>query len=94
MAANHPPSWRRSRCERVGSPLAARQGPLPVAAVLFGTLLLLTSACGGGCAAVGAVAYKFSPPPTIPAQYTPEHEPTVVFVQPFSEQTFRAVDLI
>ena len=27
------------------------------------------------------MAYKFSPPPTIPAHYTPPREPTVVFVQ-------------
>jgi hypothetical protein len=49
------------------------------ATAVFGSLLVLTGA--GGCTALGAMAYKFSPPPTVPAHYTPAREPTVVFVQ-------------
>lgn len=49
------------------------------ATAVLGSLFLLAGA--GGCTAVGAMAYKFSPPPTVPAHYTPAREPTVVFVQ-------------
>ena len=73
---------RLARDEPVEPPRTVRPGRWPAAAVvLVGSLLVLACGGAGGCTAVGAMAYKFSPPPTIPAQYTPAREPMVVFVQ-------------
>lgn len=51
--------------------------------VLYGSLLLIVGCLAGGCSAGGALAYKFSPPPTIPAEYKPAKKPTLVFVENF-----------
>lgn len=49
--------------------------------VLWLSLLCIVAWTAGGCAAGGALAYKFSPPPTIPAEYKPAKTPTLVFVE-------------
>jgi hypothetical protein len=43
--------------------------------------MLMIGWLAGGCAAGGALLYKLSPAPTIPAEYKPAKEPTVVFVE-------------
>jgi hypothetical protein len=64
---------------RTNFPRSPRLRLATSAAAVLGSLFLLAGS--GGCTAVGAMAYKFSPPPTVPAHYTPAREPTVVFVQ-------------
>ena len=79
MPATLPSSRRLVDCEPVAPTGAAWPGRLPSAAVLLAAVLICAG--GGGCTALGAMAYKFSPPPTVPAQYAPAPEPMVVFVQ-------------
>ena len=47
------------------------------------TLLVLLAplAAAPGCSALGAIAHKVTPPPTIKAHYTPKKEPLVVVVE-------------
>jgi len=47
------------------------------------SLMLAIGWMAGGCAAGGALLYKFSPAPTIPAEYKPAKQPTLVFVENF-----------
>lgn len=51
------------------------------ARLALAALLPALAATAGGCAILGAIAYKASGSPTIKAQYVPAKEPMVVFVQ-------------
>lgn len=53
-------------------------------------LLLMVGGAAGGCVA-GALAYKFSPPPTVPAEYKPDKQPTLVFVENYQNPDLVAV---
>ena len=46
-------------------------------------LMLALGWVAGGCAAGGALLYKLSPPPTVPAEYKPAKEPTLVLAENF-----------
>lgn len=51
------------------------------ARLALAVLLPALAGTAGGCAILGAIAYKTSGAPTIKAQYAPPKEPMVVFVQ-------------
>src|SRR4051812_22775124 len=52
-----------------------------LARVALAALYPALAGVAGGCAVLGAIAYKASPTPTIKAKYVPEKEPMVVFVR-------------
>lgn len=45
-----------------------------------------------GCAAVGAIAAKTAPPPTVDAEYKPAKKPTLVFVESFENPDLYEVE--
>ena len=55
-------------------------------------VLALLSAAGVGCALLGAIAYKVSPPVTRPAVHTLDAEPTLVLVERRSNPSDAALD--
>lgn len=65
---------------------------LPFKRLLPTVLACCLAVSAGGCALLGVIAHKASPPPKVPARYTLKPEPTVVLVERASNPGEAAMD--
>lgn len=60
---------------------------------IFTVLFAGVLACAAsGCVALGAIASKVGPPPTVPAEYKPDKKPTLVFVESYQNPDLYEVE--